>query len=199
MIVNEDYFNKLKITDDDIVVDSNEHNKYDLDTANEFLQYCKDSFDHTLIIDIIEMKTITLDEVYYYAQLFRKKLYVLFDCFNIQHSELFISDNQANMSSNLNMFKCHDCKFISPEDVKDMSHKDGLFHLVIYLRFPEMTPRTAIRFIDNLLKLIWKQKRNIKRYGTYIHKPQLSNMVLMPYMYDESYWSSSGIIKTISL
>ena len=124
MILNEDFFDELDIKEDDII-DSDES---EYQSGDEFINICHSQYHHTLIIEVHGNGMMELQNASNILRKLKTKMYNLFDVYDIDHSEMFISDGKTiDENLPLNIFECPDCKFISTDKVNSIHYKSDLY------------------------------------------------------------------------
>ena len=127
MILNEDYFKDIEITDDDInSSDDNymlpNHNTDDYDYANpeECYKAMSSKYSHYIVLDIeTETDNVLTDSDLWNNKIPRmlKKLFYLFESYGIEYSEPVVSEKDYYVSY-LIQTELKDCKFFDLHEYK---------------------------------------------------------------------------------
>ena len=202
MILFEDYFKDIEISDDDIDVDKTDESL----SGNEFIEYCQKRYSHTICIKMsnnIKMNITALADI---IDNLKKYLEYLFDIFNIEHSDIFGADDTAEIQLNsgkLNIFMLNNnIKFISAiDDIDSETYRYYYLFLVVYVNFPEFNTKTAVRFVKSLITTTYKHQYNMVNNikitdkaihpSLYRHNPEDCMLVLQKKVYKD--YKQSGI------
>ena len=136
MILNEDYFNDLDLTDDNI----NDINLNTDDYVNpeEYYNDMSSKYSHYIILGIKTNKHILTDSNLWTNKIPRvlKKLFYLFDSYGIEYSKPVVSEEDYHVS-HLIKTKLEDCKFFDFHGYKLLTTYDTLegFHELSVLLF----------------------------------------------------------------
>ena len=177
MLISEDYFNNIEITDD--VVSSTEQSN---DSENPELLFDSMLSNYTHCISIQISSSIFIfhqKEKKLWQKIIPqtiKRLNMLLDAYGIEHSEpLFIDDNVARiMGSEASNYKIIDYNHfkiaISSNDELTKENLTNSLNLTIYINLPKLsTYKQAYKFIYNIyniLRNIWKDN-NWKELRTF--------------------------------
>ena len=159
MRLNEDYFDDLKLTDDDIessdgIANDNYH------SPEEWYIDMKSKYSHCLVISVCELTepdtlSVKVPNVF-------KKLKYMFDMYGIEHSEPvfqdeddyyhYAVDNILGKYRKSYFLDYHGFKMITQEDLKNYEY----MFIFIYFNLPNAhSYTTACNFIRNITKCIW--------------------------------------------
>ena len=174
MLISEDYFNNIEITDD--VVSSTEQSN-DSENPELLFDSMLSNYTHCISIQVSSSTFIFHQKE---KKLWQKiipqtikRLNMLLDTYGIEHSEpLFIDDNVARiMGSEASNYKIIDHNHfkiaISSNDELTKEHLTDSLSLTIYINLPKLsTYKQAYKFIYNILRNIWKDN-NWKELRTF--------------------------------
>lgn len=171
MIINEDYFEDLDITEDEIIKDDSEEPLAFLyDNPKVLSDYLTSKYKNCLIIYTPKRPNIYNDLILWnftLPDLIKRVQYTL-DVYNVDYEKQVIirdsSDDNADMR--LYDFKgykiCSSCK--TEKDMysysNDFSHR---IYIVIYVNLPDFSYRQSYNFINSLQKAIWKSNKEIEQ------------------------------------
>lgn len=202
MILFEDYFKDIEISDDDIDVDKTDESL----SGNEFIEYCQKRYSHTICIKMSNKTKMNITALADIIDNLKKHLEYLFDIFNIEHSDIFGADDTAEIQLNsgkLNIFMLNNnIKFISAiDDIDSETYRYYYLFLVVYVNFPKFNAKTAVRFVKSLITTTYKHQynmvNNIKIYdkaihpSLYRHNPEDCMLVLQKKVYKD--YKQNGI------
>ena len=161
MILNEDYFDDIEITDDDIessdsIAISN-NNEYA--TPEEWFADMKTRYTHCININFVnyyEKEKQTID----YIQFILKRVKYLFDAYGIEYSEPTLQDGVSYFSDSYK-----DCNFLDFYGFKLATRFDNVaealkslstYTAVIFFNLPVIhSYKSACVFNNNIMKCLW--------------------------------------------
>ena len=202
MILFEDYFKDIEISDDDIDVDKTDESL----SGNEFIEYCQKRYSHTICIKMSNKTDMNITALADIIDNLKKYLEYLFNIFNIEHSDIFGADDTAEIQSNsgkLNIFMLNNnIKFISAiDDIDSETYRYYYLFLVVYVNFPEFNTKTAVRFVKSLITTTYKHQYNMVNNikitdkaihpSLYRHNPEDCMLVLQKKVYKD--YKQNGI------
>ena len=157
MILNEDYFKDLEITDDDIIVDNPLEQPYDINAVDKHLT---SYYERCLLLALIYEKDIyALDSHPHIINLLNKVKHFL-DVYNIEYEYVFRDKSKG--IGNLYLYDVGDFSVISsyyPES--SLNYKSNRYYngvtIVIYMRnIPKFTYKESYHFIHRLYNTLWR-------------------------------------------
>lgn len=175
MLINEDYFKDIEISDNDIYDSENTvtDNEYD---PESLFNYLTSRYSHCMTICV---RTVGEQDIYKVEKLWEnlsqlfKRLNYLLNLYGIEYSEpIFLDKKRLRMCyKNYNKFKIFDFKGFKVITIQ--SHLTigtlNTIYPTIYFNLPEFnTLKNAYKFIVNLTKIIW--------YDNF-HKTIISNKI----------------------
>ena len=93
MIINEDFFKDIEIEDSDIQSTDNIHEQQP-ETVEEYMEYFDTNFTDTIVFQFSNWNNghaLEISDVPYKAEYMEKRLFQVFDVFNISHSEIMLA------------------------------------------------------------------------------------------------------------
>ena len=179
MLLNEDYFDDLKLTDDDIMSSDSTasedmfkpHKKFQ--TGYEYILYCEKHYTDRLYIDFESscyiIKPVTIKKI-------QALLYYLFNTYGIEHSELFLKDSYEDDDivkiddhsiPDYNIYDygyihlaCKDPKIKKPDE----EYESRWYALCMHFNMPHFNRQRGMKFLYNLAKTIFKRDEFLVRY-----------------------------------
>ena len=139
MRLNEDYFDDLDLTDDDIESSDNiNHNTDDYANIEEYYNDMSSKYSHYIVLGIKTDEHILTDSELWTNKIPRvlKKLFYLFDSYGIEYSTPVVTEPDYYVS-HLIKTKLEDCKFFDFHGYKLLTTYDTLegFHELSVLLF----------------------------------------------------------------
>ena len=174
MILHEDYFKDLEITDDDIASSDSDavfnSDEIYYDTPAEYYNDMTSRYTHCLIfatpMSDFPMRTINWSvEI---SQMYKKISY-LFDAYGIEYSQLTLVEPIAsirlrNEFNNCNFIDFCGYKLITKYDsleefTKSPCAKRSLLNIVMFFNLPKLhSYKTACTFVGKIMKCLWNNK-----------------------------------------
>lgn len=207
MILNEDYFDELKLTDDDISAQDYSSTVIDA-TPEEWFRVMKSKYSHYILIRI-EHHTINENEVWEHRIPHSlRNLQYMFDVYGIDYSLPTVQDFPLSKIID-NYRKCvfidfHNYKLIT---MPDSDWKNNILYIVMYFNLPKVRSyKEACQFVGNMVSCILNNKEYNKNYPFfYIYSvdDSSSNYVVMKkigsigYEYDKTH--QTWMIDVISM
>lgn len=165
MLINEDYFNELDITDN-IDVDLNTEIPYNLYVnPDDWFKQMTNKYSHTILFPLwsdTESLEISVKEI-------STPVKRLFDAYCIEYSDFILRDDSVpNENNPLKVYQCGNVKLFSTRNViLDATMPDGTIdydkyysfsdmYLAVYVNYPHFTYKSAYLFIHNLLTIAKK-------------------------------------------
>ena len=151
MILNEDYFDDIEITDDDIDISNN--NEYA--TPEEWFMDMKSKYTHCIEIPLSQDYQWKWD-----LQLILKRLFYVFDTYGIEYSEPILQEyakrNFRNNYSKCNFINYNKYKLIlNYKTLEDVNNSDNDISVVIFFNLPEVkTYKSVCKFVSSILSYI---------------------------------------------
>ena len=126
MILKEDYFNDLDLTDDDIESSDDNYNTDDYANPKEYYNAMSSKYSHYIVLGIKTDNVLT-DSVLWTNKIPRmlKRLFYLFDSYGIEYSKPVVTE-QDYYVSHLIKTKLEDCKFFDFHGYKLLTTYDTL-------------------------------------------------------------------------
>lgn len=93
MIINEDFFKDIEIEDSDIQSTDN-INEQQPETVGEYMEYFDTNFTDTIVFQFSNWNNshaLKISDVPYKTEYMEKRLFQVFDVFNISHSEIILA------------------------------------------------------------------------------------------------------------
>ena len=163
-MINDDYYNILELTDEDIISDDSTGNTDNTagiafhDTKSMF-EYMRKNYTHCMSFSIKVSGSIDYFWDNYVPSLFRK-LYMLFNVYEMEYAEPFFMDSgcyyNANMKydySKMRMSDYHACRILCYDGDK-IIYKFPI-RIFVYCNLPQFnTLKTAYGFISRILRII---------------------------------------------
>ena len=186
MILNEDYFDDLKLTDEDIAADVEKMSSVVNDISNPELydKYLTSHYSRNIILTGIYYKDLYNPEHTFWKYSVPKamrRIECVLNAYNVEYEIVFRDDSGKYVSPDysIHTYKVNQYDVFSYFSQKmffsdDMQH--GLY-INIYCNFPDFNYRESYEFIDRLQYAIWKDFRQVK--AMYITRECLSLYDLM--------------------
>ena len=165
MILNENYFDDLKLTDDDIYSLDNALSSYDkYDNPEQMFMDMKSKYAHCIEIPLKRDISWKLN-----PKPIIKRLNYLFDVYGIEYSEptlqehIYIKQNLENDYSKCNFIDYNGFKLISnyyktPEIV---DRTKNIISIVVFFNLPDIhSYKSACTFVGNILSYIYDSRKN---------------------------------------
>ena len=189
MILNEDYFNDLEITDDDIA-----DNTVPIDT-DAFFEQMSSEYTHILTITTDIRKPFQNDDLWKSVSHLLKRVEYLLDTFGIRHSKPLgaLSEDWYNVICTFNIPENYgfiDFKgtriFSRHKYMDEMLNDDDFVKLIVFIDFPELkSPDKAFKIICNLTKSVYRTKQDRYYFMSFcITKHKCYIPILNVYAYD---------------
>ena len=183
MLLNENYFDDIDLTDDDIIDTDKETN-----TVSEIYKQLKIQYKQSIVICFDGSVGQYIKNRKYILNLLSKTLNYIFDVYNIKHSDMFVVHNDvlntgATELEELQLFDCDNYKLIVPNNIQKIKNITNINnsatfkhyrYLTYYVKYPDdMKYKTALYFILNFLNNVWDYKRfkNMFSTGIILTKP----------------------------
>lgn len=183
MILNEDYFDELKLTDDDISAQDYSSTVIDA-TPEEWFRVMKSKYSHYILIRI-EHHTINENEVWENRIPHSlRNLQYMFDVYGIDYSLPTVQDFPLSKIID-NYRKCvfidfHNYKLIT---MPDSDWKNNILYIVMYFNLPKVRSyKEACQFVGNMVSCILNNKeynQNYPFFYIYSVNDSSSNCVVM--------------------
>ena len=188
MILNEDFFDDNKITDDDIESSSdNLTAAVEYSNPEKWYRNMKSKYSHCLIIRLEKDSNRILSEKQYYIwdtviPSILKKLHYIFDVYGIEYSEPVLRHyylRRAEDYASCNFIDFRGYKFITPyksmEEYEDMCITQWEMCVMMFFDLPEVhTYSEACKFISAIMKCLWNNesyRKIFNMYTLYIQEP----------------------------
>ena len=177
MILNEDYFDDIEITDDVInqQFDSLEPSKMD---TEQLINYIQTKYTNSLCFS---MEHGVPDQLPMAIRQLKNRLFAVLDFYNIEHTELFMYELDRRVYSNRVKLKLYDRKdykvFAKKRNIDNIN--DHLY-IFTYVNFPEMNINTAIKVIKHIINIGYSEKLN---YNQYINRINLFPKIMGPRLF----------------
>ena len=143
MLVNEDFFNDLEVKDEDIVIDDGDI--VDMNNADSlFNDYIKRRFSHTICFQMYDNNCPTNAQIMDMVQYLKKRMFYLFQAFEVEHSEIFVSDDMSYEYMKDREIEITDCKDF--KHLRKANYYRNRF-IVIYVNYPQFSTKQLIRFM----------------------------------------------------
>ena len=176
MILNEDFFNDIKIKDEDLTteVPNLTHKEYNVKTSRELIEYEISESEMVLKI-LINFFNGKCNNICHRIERIMKRVKYMFDIYNINISEPFITYSDIsfeilkdkkfpNKNANYILIQHEGCNLYFPEDKlrtygPDETVKDDIFEAFVFLdkKLPVFkTAKSAYNFLIGLDKCLWK-------------------------------------------
>ena len=202
MLLNEDYFDKIEITDDDI--DSPDSDTAEYATPEDWFNSIQTKYDCFLSINIKkkDVPILTDDELWsHQIQKLIKRFQYILNIYGIDYSEPTIQDSPdwyiLDNYKTCNFIDFHQYKLISDYKTIPELSKYNLatiwIKIVYFVNLPKVKTYNAVcQFIHNITKQLWKNEffgkyyndLNIclfkKKYGEYLDSVILYNICQHP-------------------
>ena len=200
MILNEDYFDTLDIKEEDIQADDNIEENTDFKTSADFLRYCMNNYTHLIVVNVCEaVGRPTADTIDFY----KRKFYYILENYEMEHSEMFVTDDDTIVDYNLNKTTMYDYgyKFITDletEPPESEWHWGGLidtYQLVMYINLPKYMSSKPQKFVK-FQKLFGSQASKLYNNGhrlniDYVYIPDKKgygdDLIVFDYKTDEKH------------
>ena len=159
MILNEDYFKYLEITDEDIVVDDdNDVDELGYELTVEELHKLHEQYDHYIEYNIQfgDVDTSVLSRTF-------KRLDSIFEMYDIEHSEYILS-TEYSLSNCDTAVKFGEYQVFCKDRNQDRiinNIYEGYFYIYVYLNFPKFSYKRAMHFVYDTVYNIIKINKNI--------------------------------------
>ena len=132
MILNENYFDDIEITDDDIKSSDSivaSHN-YEYATPEKYYNTMSSKYSHYMVLGILSNKILTNSDLWNNKiPRMLKKLFYLFDVYGIEYSKPVVTE-PAYRVHDLIDDKFEDCKFFDFDEYKVITTYDTLDKLI---------------------------------------------------------------------
>ena len=183
MILNEDYFKDLDLTDDDIASSVDEFNSDDIyyDTPAEYYNAMTSRFTHSIIFSVDSNNSLTQsdDWTVKIPHIFKIILY-MFNAYGIEYSQPTAVEQSAywifeDKFNNCNFIDFYSYKLITrcnslAQFIQTPGGKLGRVDMVMFFNLPKATSYiTACKFIGNIMRHLWKDGN---------HKSYISNIMI---------------------
>lgn len=172
MLIREDYFKDIDITDDDITSSTTEQSN-EPDNTDSLFNTMLSNYTHCISILVYSSKSIFKNKKLWQDSIPRiiKRLYTLLDLYGIEHSEpILIDNNVARIAgddlSNYKISHYYNNKIaISTNKDLTQDYLTTSLNLTIYINLPKFTTyKQPYKFIYDILKKgVWKNN-NEKEY-----------------------------------
>ena len=164
MTINENYFEEIEITDDDINI--NDDNPYipSVNSTDYFVKMTKD-YSHTILFPL----WTDTDSLELSAKKISTPVKRLLDAYCIEYSDFILRDDSVpNEKETLKAYQCGDVKLFSTRNVSfDSKQPDGSInynkyysysdmYLAVYVNYPHFTYKSVYLFIYNLMHIAKK-------------------------------------------
>ena len=159
MIINEDFFKDIEIEDSDIQSTDN-INEQQLKTVEEYMEYFDTNFTDTIVFQFSNWNNghaLEISNVPYKAEYMEKRLFQVFDVFNISHSEIMLATDYRRTIIPAYITDVGKYKLI----LNTYNTQFNFIYAVVYIKYETMSPRTVLHFIESLMNIIWKSNRDI--------------------------------------
>ena len=174
MMLNEEYFNELEITNNDIS-DISDNTGIAYSMLDEFIEYIKSSYTSTLTFTK-NSKDITLSGLYEFVTELKKKLSYLFKIYNIEYSEFVVFANMYNKNvdntynntadNEQKLYQHNDFVIITPND---FSEDDELMcsniSIRVFVNYPVFKPKQFVLFLKNIIHITYHYNHQICLIG----------------------------------
>ena len=179
MILNEDYFDDLKLTDEDIESSDDNYNTDDYANPKEYYNDMSSKYSHYIALGIKTNKHILTDSNLWTNKIpcMLKKLFYLFDLYGIEYSKPVVSEEDYHISY-LIKTKLEDCKFFDFHGYKLFTYYDTLenqdLSVLLFFNLPKTQSYTAAcKFVGNIMKTLWRNKN----YNTFVDSMYVYNII----------------------
>lgn len=168
MLINEDYFKDINLTDDDITAtnntdsldsDSQKRRYYDENSLND---YILSKYKYSLIIKTVMTKNL-FSNIRMWETIFPnilKKLNYIFDFYNIEH-EYIIRDVSQSFNRKLNFHKIYDLEVVSYCN-EEFFKKDYITsaYIMFFVNLPEMSYKNQYWLIDRIVSAVFRNNKS---------------------------------------
>lgn len=168
MLIKEDYFKDLEITDDvikndDIIINSTESDR----TPTEWFEYYNTHYSDAIVLYIDS--TVHPDKLTKILNDFAKHLNYMLEQYGIEYSDIILRDDSICYGDgrDLYMYDYNGYKLFTIREAFDEAGIHNLYYyryytmyVVIYVTFPEypvFSYRRAYNFIQSLMSLVWQK------------------------------------------
>ena len=180
MILNGDFFDDLKLTDDDIKSsDDNNYNSFEYANLKEYYNDMSSKYSHYIALGIKTNKHILTDSNLWNNKIpcMLKKLFYLFDSYGIEYSKPVVSEEDYHISY-LIKTKLEDCKFFDFHGYKLITYYNTLenqdLSVLLFFNLPKTQSYTAAcKFVGNIMKTLWRNKN----YNTFVNSMYVYNII----------------------
>ena len=170
MILNGDFFDDLKLTDDDIKSsDDNNYNSFEYANLKEYYNDMSSKYSHYIALGIKTNKHILTDSNLWNNKIpcMLKKLFYLFDSYGIEYSKPVVSEEDYHISY-LIKTKLEDCKFFDfhgyklityYDIIKDIEENRDALSVLLFFNLPKLhSYTTACKFVGNMMRTLWRNE-----------------------------------------
>ena len=159
MIINEDFFKDTEIEDSDIQSNDN-IDEQQPETVEEYMEYFDTNFTDTIIFQLSNWNNghaLEISDVPYKAEYMEKRLFQVFDVFNISHSEIILATDYRRTIIPAYITDIGKYKLI----LNRYNTQFNFIYAVVYIKYETMSPNTVLHFIESLMNALWKSNRDI--------------------------------------
>lgn len=170
MLLNEDYFNDLKLTDKDITTEENVFEYNDIRTLDSRLNSI---YKQCIVIQIKPIKSM-FSNVYLYSQVLwnkyipdiMKKMQYLFNTYHTDYEYVLLeplSNDFDEGDAELSVYEIGDYKVLSGYREEDLFYDDTYHSLFIlfYVNIPSFTFKQSYFFIDRMYNTICEKYKDL--------------------------------------
>ena len=181
MLLNEDYFKDLELTDDDISDNESSDIIQDYQDMESLDKHLRDKYKQCIVIESESLYNIySLDELWNRVIPFTlKRLSMLFDLYNIEY-EYIIRDTDMYKSDHCyKIGNFHIFTSATSLDVLYDSKYIRSLYIILYVNLPKFNYKQSYYFIDRLYNSVWwywndKEVSVSYFYGLYVTKKAYS-------------------------
>lgn len=169
MMINEDYFRDIEITDSDITTDDNNNSTDDVEKLYSHIQ---NNYDRTLKIPIRfqeqdDYSTTSSAEIERIFSQVSRNLMSLFDIYGIPHSDVYVTCGPGYLNDDISMIKFNHKRYYTEviDESSSIYGDDTPYSTIrIFFKRPEFSNlKQMMMFIRTLCNIIW-HKNYIKYF-----------------------------------
>ena len=157
MLINEDYFRDLEISDEDIMkdddIDVEEPVSMTSDNLEEYINKLQTEYEQCLVFGTYSM---TAEQVCNNFSKSLKRIDYILNVFDVEHSEFIFSDIEGHPKvDDIHICNIRDYDIITADKL-DIYYKKE-YRITTFVNFPKFTYKMAYIFFEKLYKVLFQQ------------------------------------------